>query len=190
MITIVDYGAGNIRSVQNACTALGVPTIVTMSADEVLRAEKILLPGVGAFGAAMRELALRGLIAPLTQRIREGVPFLGICLGMQLLFEESDENPDVSGLGVITGRCVRVPTPRVPNIGWCKTIVGCTDEEQYFYYVHSFCVVPCDTAVISMREKESGFCAGVAAGNIWGVQFHPEKSGDAGLAFLKRWCEQ
>jgi len=190
VVTIVDYGAGNIRSVQNACTALGVPTIVTMSADEVLRAEKILLPGVGAFGAAMRELASRGLIAPLTQRIREGVPFLGICLGMQLLFEESDESPDANGLGVIAGRCVRVPTPRVPNIGWCKTINGNAEKEQYFYYVHSFCVIPDDSAIVSMREKESGFCAGVVAGNIWGVQFHPEKSGDAGLAFLKRWCEQ
>lgn len=188
MIAIVDYGAGNIRSIENACNVVGMNTVVTDSAKTIARADKILLPGVGAFGAAMRELIARGLVEVLKQKLQQGVPFLGICLGMQLLFERSEESPDCKGLGVIPGTCVRVPTGRVPNIGWCKTLDRISNNETYFYYVHSFCVVPENPKTVQMQEVDTRFCAAVVQNNIWGVQFHPEKSADAGLAFLKRWC--
>ncbi len=187
MITIVDYGAGNIRSVANAFESLGMKTSVADNGKAILQAERIVLPGVGAFGAAMRELDARALIEPLKRKIREGIPFLGICLGMQLLFTSSEESPGVCGLNIIDGSCVRLTTERVPNIGWCSTVDVRTGTIAMYYYVHSYAVVPSNSAVVTMIENTQGFCAGIHRDTVAGVQFHPEKSGDAGIGFLRQW---
>lgn len=202
MITIIDYNAGNIRSVTNALDRIGVTWKVTNDPREVAAASKIIMPGVGSARAAMEELNKRGL-AGVIQNTR--VPFLGICLGMQMLFEWSEEG-EVECLGVIKGRVMRFDERlvKVPQIGWNRvqkldiietpllsplTKGGSKGGSGYFYFVHSYYCVPEDKNVSVATANYGGeFCAAAQQNNFYGVQFHPEKSGDAGMELIARFC--
>ncbi len=192
-IGIVDYGAGNLLSVHRAVTHLGPRAIFVNKPEDFKEVSAIILPGVGAFGAAIR--SLEGVKDELLNWIYSGKPYLGICLGLQLLFEESEESPGVSGLSVFRGKVVKFKTGKVPQIGWNSVKIvrptgvfaGIPDGE-YFYFLHSFYVVPeDDNLVISRTEYYVDFASGVQKENITAVQFHPEKSGKAGLKFLSNW---
>jgi len=208
MVTIVDYGMGNLRSVQKAFEWLGARAQVTGSPAAVRRAGRLVLPGVGAFGDAMRELRCRRLVEPLLARIRAGVPFLGLCLGLQLLFEASEESPRVCGLGVMPGRVRRLPRPRsaggslkVPHIGWnqlrrsrgadgCPLLRGVPDG-AFVYFVHSYYAAPVNRSVVAAWTTYGcRFPSVIWRENIAATQFHPEKSQRVGLTILKdylRW---
>ncbi|MBQ7783065.1 MAG: imidazole glycerol phosphate synthase subunit HisH [Oscillospiraceae bacterium] len=197
MIAIVDYGAGNIFSVKNACDYLGVSTKLTSDANEIRNADRIILPGVGAFPAAMNMLNSSGL----TDVIREEAvkkPFLGICLGMQMIFSKGYEFEECDGLGLIDGE-VRLMTPEklsIPHIGWnkleknreCPLMAGLGDDE-YVYFVHSYAVKCADEDVAAYCEYGDKVTALVGRGTVFGAQFHPEKSGTAGLKILKNFAE-
>ncbi|MEF3168079.1 MAG: imidazole glycerol phosphate synthase subunit HisF [Deltaproteobacteria bacterium] len=196
MIHLLDYGAGNVRSVRNAIRRLGFEVRNVERASEILDAERLVFPGVGSFGSAMETLRARGYVEPLVRRISEGRPFLGICLGLQTLFEGSDEAPGVPGLGIIKGMVGRFDAPglSVPQIGWNKIRVskktpllhGYTGERLYF--VHSYRAVPTDANrdwVLATTRYGGDFISAVLKGNCAAVQFHPEKSGEAGLAILR-----
>jgi len=190
---IVDYGSGNLRSVQKAFEHVGVEALVGADPELMAEAAGLVLPGVGAFGAAMAQLTAKGLVEPLRERIEAGVPFLGVCLGLQLLFEGSEEDPGVQGLGLLPGD-VRALPPRVkvPHIGW-NQVELCADSDLFegipdgsaFYFVHSYAVVPRSPApVLAMTEYDGvRFVSAVASGNLAAVQFHPEKSSSLGLRF-------
>jgi imidazole glycerol-phosphate synthase subunit HisH len=193
MIAVVDYDAGNIRSVTKAVESLGAEVRVTGDPADLKRADRIILPGVGAFGRAAQSLAAKGLMKPLRDAVRGGKPFLGICLGMQLLFERSEENPGVRGLGVIAGSVVRFPAGhKVPHLGWNQVFQKGNSplwdeiaDGSFFYFAHSFFGVPKDRALTS-GETEYGvrFAASIRRGSLFGVQFHPEKSQKCGLRML------
>ncbi|MSR70995.1 imidazole glycerol phosphate synthase subunit HisH [Candidatus Kaiserbacteria bacterium] len=196
MIAIVDYGMGNVASVRNALALLGEEGLVTASAEDFARATHIILPGVGAYPDGMRELHERGLVAVLQKEVLENKkPFLGICLGMQLLTERGEEGADTEGLGFIAGKTRKLavtPDLRLPHIGWddvapapdARLFAGI--ESRDFYFVHSFVVEPVDPAVTSAAcTYGETFAAAVQKDNIFGVQFHPEKSQQAGLAILR-----
>jgi len=193
MIAVLDYDAGNIRSVTKALESLGAEVRVTGAPQDIEAADSVVLPGVGAFGRAVRSLEAKGLMQPLRGAIRGGKPFLGLCLGMQLLYERSEENPDAAGLGVIPGRVVRFPRGlKVPHLGWNRVFqkgnAGPWNEipdGSFFYFAHSYFGVPSDAAVIS-GETEYGvtFAAAIRLNNVFGVQFHPEKSQKWGLKLL------
>ncbi len=199
-LAIVDTGSGNLRSVQKALEAVGADAAVTSDPDAVVRADKVVVPGQGAFGGCVAGLERGG--GALGQAVREivaaGKPYLGLCLGLQILFDESDENPGVRGLGIIPGRVVRfqIPAPlKVPHMGWndchrgpaaARTpVLGDIPEGTSFYFVHSYYAVPSSHDVVAL-EAEHGvrFCAAVARDNVFACQFHPEKSQAAGLALL------
>ena len=201
MIAIIDYGMGNLRSVQKGFERVGCEAVVTADPKVVLEADKIVLPGVGAFPDCMRNLEEGGFIEPLLRVIREGRPFLGICLGLQLLFTESDEFGIHQGLNVIPGRVVRFPEGmtesgealKVPHMGWNQLAIrrrpaafeGIEDGAN-FYFVHSFYVAPEDTAVVATTTTYGiEFCSSVWKDNIVATQFHPEKSQEKGLKILK-----
>ncbi len=204
MIVIVDYGMGNLRSVQKGLEKVGSEAIISQDPAEVRAAEKIILPGVGAFGDAMKHLDERGLVQPLLEFARSGRPFLGICLGLQLLFDISYEEGEFSGLGIIPGKVVRfdfrdVPAARgfkVPHMGWnqvrwnspCPLLAG-LPSGTHFYFVHSYHVVPDDDSV-SVGRCDYGytFTAMIQSGNIFATQFHPEKSQTAGLTILRNFA--
>jgi glutamine amidotransferase len=201
MIASVDYQMGNLRSVQKAFEKVGQPAVVTSESDQLERADKIVLPGVGAFGDAMAELRRRDLVRPIVGAITAGKPFLGICLGMQLLFDEGYEGARHEGLGVLPGKVVRFDLPRtykVPHMGWnqarlirpAPVLEGLADG-TYFYFVHSYYVVPDDTDCVAL-ETEYGppFCAMVWRERLYGTQFHPEKSQSAGLRLLRNFALQ
>lgn len=189
-IAVVDYGAGNLRSVARALQASGAETVVTDRPRDLIAAHGVVLPGVGAAGSAMRGLAERGLIDPLREVVASGKPFLGVCLGLQVLMSWSDENGGVECLGVIPGRVSRLPEGlKVPHIGWNQArqrrdhrlFDGVADGAN-FYFVHSYVVVPEDSAdVISVTEYGVEFASAVARNNVVATQFHPEKSSAAGL---------
>lgn len=211
MITIVDYNAGNIKSVTNALDRIGVKWKVTNDPKEVVGASKIIMPGVGSACAAMEELNKRGL-ADAIKNTR--APFLGICLGMQVLFERSEEG-DTECLGIIKGRVIRFDDSKVkvPQMGWnrvrtqnlklkcqnhnsklktgkAKNIFDDSADNSYFYFVHSYYCVPEDKGIIIATANYGGeFCAAVQHNNFYGVQFHPEKSGDAGMELIARFCD-
>ncbi len=197
MIFIVDYGMGNLRSVEKAFVFLGHEVCVDSDPEALREASGLVLPGVGAFGDAVQELEERGLADPLREAIASGVPFLGICLGLQLLFERSEESPGVSGLGVIPGEVVRFP-PRVkvPHMGWNDirkakdhAVLAGIPDGSYFYFVHSYYVVPEEEECrITLTEYGEDFVSGVALGNLVAVQFHPEKSSSAGLRLLENFA--
>ncbi len=198
MICIVDYGAGNLRSVQKAVEHSGADTIVSSSASEIDSADKVIFPGVGAFGKAVEAIDQLSLRRPLIRAIEIGKPFLGICLGLQLLFERSEENPDARGLGVLEGEVKRFPnTLKVPHLGW-NVLAKKKDSplwqgipnNSFFYFAHSFFIQPKDESCI-IGESDYGFAFPVAMqkGNLFGVQFHPEKSQRWGLAILKNFIE-
>ena len=188
---IVDYDAGNLRSVANMMTFLNIPFEITSDKDTILNAQRIIFPGQGHFAQAMGNLERKGLVPVIKECCASGVPFLGICIGLQILFERSDEAPGVEGIGLFKGEVKRFKQGKIPQIGWNKVIPAPANKyipEDYFYYVNSYYVVPEDENIISAYTDYNGrFCAAVQSGNITAVQFHPEKSSEAGLKFFKNW---
>ena len=194
MIGIVDYGCGNLKSLENALEALGLPSRRLSAPAELLEAERLILPGVGNFGHAAGELEGRGLDGALKERAGAGGPILGICLGMQLLFQGSDEAPDRPGLGLLAGRSRLFAGPglKVPHMGWSAVAFG--ERSLAAYFVHSYCVPRWPEGrpaqAVGTAEYGGPFLAAFRSGNLAGFQFHPEKSGAQGLALLKealRW---
>jgi glutamine amidotransferase len=195
-LAIVDYGMGNLRSVQKALERAGHAAEVTRDADRIATAPGVVLPGVGAFGACMENLTRLGLAQPVTAAIAAGRPFLGICLGMQLLFEESEEFGPVRGLGVLPGRIVRFPPHperKVPHMGWNALRVARRvpplagiDSGAYVYFVHSYYPVPADPALVATTTAYGEeFVSSVARDNVFACQFHPEKSQRVGIRLLE-----
>lgn len=188
MIAIVDYGAGNLRSIRRALEAAGASVAVTADPATIGAAEAVVLPGVGAAGAAMERLRRLGLTEVIAETVERRTPFLGICLGMQLLFEDQEEG-DTRGLGLLRGRVRSLHSPvKVPHIGWNRSRwsrsgpFGQAGDERDFYFVHSYVVEPDDPAdVAATVTYGETFPSVVVRNNIWGTQFHPEKSGDDGL---------
>lgn len=200
MIAIIDYGAGNLQSVRNSLEHIGAPHFVTSDPDEITRADGVILPGVGAFGHAMKEINKRGMTAAIKQAAHGGKPFLGICIGMQLFFEESEENPGVPGLGLMPGKVVRFRADsglKIPHMGWnnIKTVkrsqlLEALPDDPYLYFVHSYCVIADRREAVSATAQYGMlFDAAVEDGLLFGVQFHPEKSGEAGHSFLRRFVK-
>ncbi len=196
MIAVADYGAGNLMSVTNALRSLGAESLRASSPDEILAAGAVILPGVGEFGSAAAELERRGLKEALRAAADRGTPLLGICLGMQLLFESSEESPGAAGLSVLPGRSRLLRGGaglKIPHVGWntisltkkSRLLAG-IPEESYMYFVHSF-YVDADVRgdVSAVTRYGTAFDSAVERGNVFGCQFHPEKSGAAGLAILK-----
>ena len=185
-IAVVDYGVGNLRSVERALVHAGAQPVITSDGDELERAAGVVLPGVGAFGAARTRLAERGLGRRLVELARAGKPLLGVCLGYQLLFEESTEGGRHDGLGLLPGRVIKVQgSSHVPVIGWCRVAQSLpsllwdgVDDGSYFYFVHSFTPERGDYTIASSDHSPA---AASAHGNVMGTQFHPEKSGPDGL---------
>ena len=192
-VAIIDYGVGNLRSVEKAFEATGCEAVVSGEESVLRAAERLVLPGVGAFGACMRALSERGFDRLVRDRVSEGTPVLGVCVGMQLLFEESDEFGSTPGLGLLRGRVKRFNDELVvPHVGWNRVfqrgqheLFADVGDESFFYFVHSYYCEPRDQSVVA-GETEYGvkYASVVAHKNICGVQFHPEKSQDAGLQLL------
>jgi imidazole glycerol-phosphate synthase subunit HisH len=198
-VAIIDYGVGNLRSVEKAFQASGIEASVTSSEKELLAAEKLVLPGVGAFGACMRELKARGFDQLVKERVERGAPLLGVCVGMQMLFEESEEFGPSEGLGLLRGRVKRFdPGLRVPHIGWNSISVSRRDpifenieDHSFFYFVHSYYCDPADSsAVLGKTEYGVAYASIVGKAKVYGVQFHPEKSQASGLRLLKNFAEK
>lgn len=198
MIAIIDYGVGNLFSVEKAFLALGADVKVTSNAAEIAKAEKIVLPGVGAFGDCMKNLAATGLIPAIKESINQGIPLLGICVGLQILFEGSEESPDVKGLGILKGyvKKINAPNLKIPHMGWNSLKIAQTrqkidlykglSDKPYVYFVHSYHAVPSDKNIITATaDYGETITAAVAKENVQATQFHPEKSGDVGLHILK-----
>ncbi len=193
-VAIIDYGAGNLRSIRRALEAAGAEPIVTADPADVRRADAVVFPGVGAAGAAMDRLHELGLVETIGEVVDAGRPFLGICLGMQLLFEHQEEG-DTRGLGLLRGRVHSLErTVKVPQIGWNRArwlqdAAGYeTGEEEDFYFVHSYVVEPDDAAdVVAVTRHGNVFPSVVRHDHVWGTQFHPEKSGPAGLRLVAGW---
>ena len=203
MVAIVDYGVGNLFSLSSSFAAIGIDVTVTSDPAVLRKAERIVLPGVGAFGDAARKLRESGLGEVVVEEARAGKPLLGICLGMQLLFEKSYEYGEHEGLGLIKGeiRPIRDVIPeelKIPHIGWNALHFGkkksplfrYLNEGDHVYFVHSFYGANCDESVIATTEYGAELTAAVASGNVFGCQFHPEKSGKVGLDILRAFCEK
>lgn len=200
MISIVDYGMGNLRSVQKAFEKLGIAARIVSRPEEILTAEKLVLPGVGAFRDAIHELQRQELVEPLKAHIQADKPFLGICLGLQMLFDISYEDGEWSGLGVLPGKVVRFdehPELKVPHMGWNQLevvgeprLLANIPRDAYFYFVHSYFVVPQDDSVIATRtDYGQKFVSMIARNNLFATQFHPEKSQTVGLKLLQNFAE-
>lgn len=199
MISIVDYGMGNLRSVQKAFEKLGTPAQIVTRPEQIAAAEKLVLPGVGAFRDAIRELETQELVAPIKAHIAADKPFLGICLGLQMLFDVSYEDGEWPGLGVVPGKVVRFadhPELKVPHMGWNQLeVVGAPrlldgiPRDAYFYFVHSYFVEPTDENVIAARtDYGQRFVSMIARNNLFATQFHPEKSQAVGLRLLQNFA--
>lgn len=199
MIAIIDYDAGNLKSVEKALQHLGQDAKITRDSQEILSAEKVILPGVGAFGDAMAKLESYGLVEVIQTVHQKQIPFLGICLGLQLMFEESDETPGVRGLGLLPGRICAIPPKegyKIPHMGWNSIRVreGARlfrdiPQDAYVYFVHSFYLQAADEKdVAATTEYIVDIHASVEHGNTFACQFHPEKSGDIGLKILQNFC--
>lgn len=196
-IVIIDYGMGNLHSVSKAVEAVGAVPIVTVDKKIIAAAEKIILPGVGAFGDCMKNLQATGLVPELIKHIKSGKGFLGICLGMQLLFESSEESPGVAGLGIFKGAVKRLTTEyKVPHMGWNRLKLKAASpltavaDGSYVYFVHSFHAVPKDSNIITaVCDYGTEITAAVGRDNIQALQFHPEKSGEVGLKMLQAFKE-
>ena len=204
MICIVDYGVGNLFSLHSSFKALGIDTVVSGDREVIESAEKLILPGVGAFGDAMKKLSLNGLDKVIINQAKKGVPLLGICLGMQLLFEKSYEYGEHRGLGLIKGSVcpIKPDIPdnfKIPHIGWNRLhfpddkpkspIFKYLIEGDFVYFVHSFYGKDCAESTIAVTDYGAELTAAVADKNVYGTQFHPEKSGETGLKILKAFCE-
>ncbi len=199
MIAVIDYDAGNLRSVEKALAALGEQLEVTRDPQVIRTADKVILPGVGAFGDAMENLRRFGLVEPIRQVVEKGTPFLGICLGMQLLFESSEESPGVEGLSLLPGKILRIPPQeglKIPHMGWNSLQVRSgarlfrgLPEEPYVYFVHSYYLKAGDEAIVAATTQYGvEIHASVERGNLFGCQFHPEKSSAVGRAILKNFA--
>ncbi len=201
MIAIVDYGVGNLFSLRSSLENLGLESIVTAKAEDLIVADKIILPGVGAFGDAMAKLNATGLVPTLKEQAQKK-PLLGICLGMQLLFDKSHEYGEHDGLGFIKGEVCPLETDlkgaqlKVPQIGWNALRIKKDDaffkyikNGEYVYYVHSFYAKNCEESTLATSEYHVNVTGVVRSGNVYGAQFHPEKSGDTGLRLLKGFAE-
>ena len=196
MIAIIDYDAGNIRSVEKAMLFLNQDVVITRDKETILSADKVILPGVGSFGDAMSKLNAYGLVDVISEVVIRKIPFLGICLGYQLMFEESEETPGVKGLGIFKGKCTRFSEEyglKIPQIGWNSisfpkesSIFKGLKEGSYVYFVHSFYVTAVDESIVAATcEYGNKFHAAVESGNVFGCQFHPEKSSEVGITILK-----
>lgn len=202
MIAIVDYGVGNLFSLVSSFAYIGVDAKLTSDPDEIRRADRIILPGVGAFADAARKLADSGLDKVVVEEATSGKPLLGICLGMQMLFEYSFEYGEHKGLGLIKGsvkpmRDILPKDMKIPQIGWNSLrfkgerngLFKYIKEGDFVYFVHSYYGADCDESLIATTEYGAEITAAVASGNVYGTQFHPEKSGEVGLAILRAFCE-
>ena len=190
-IVIIDYGAGNVKSLGNMLEFLGYAYEITDDKEKILKAKKIIFPGQGHFEQAMNKLNDKNLPCTIKQSINNGADFLGICLGLQVLFEKSEEAPNVEGLGIFKGEVKKFQTGKIPQIGWneIKTTKANTYlDDDYFYFVNSYYVVPEDKNIISsITNYHIDFCSSVQKDNVCAVQFHPEKSSEAGIKFFKKW---
>jgi len=199
MIALIDYGAGNLRSVFKAVESIGGDVKLVETAEDIAAADAVILPGVGNFGDGMNKVRERNLEQPILDAISSGKPFLGICLGMQLLLEESEEAPGVKGLGVFKGKVTHFPegVEKVPHMGWnditIKNQHPCFEgikDEDYFYFVHSYYAAPEDPSVtLASCDYIHEFAAVIGKDNVFATQYHPEKSQDKGLKILKNFVE-
>ena len=201
MVAIIDYDAGNIGSVQKAIRLLGSDAVLTDKKEQILSADHVILPGVGAFGDAMDKLTARGLDRTIREVTEKGIPFLGICLGLQLMFDSSEESPGVKGLSLLPGKIVRLPEGdgrKIPHMGWNSLsfpkqsrLFSGIQEGAFVYFVHSYYLKASnETVVAAVSEYGANIHAAVESGNIYGCQFHPEKSSSVGLSILKNFLEQ
>lgn len=201
MLAIIDYGVGNLFSLQCSLKKIGVEAVVTKDADIIKNADRIILPGVGAFGDAAEKLRATGLVDVIKEQAQSGKPFLGICLGMQLLFDKGYEYGEHDGLGFIKGNVIpldgKIPSElNIPHMGWNALSLdkNCPlfkyiEDGDCVYFVHSYFATDCDESVVATAEYGISVTAAVGKGNIFGCQFHPEKSGETGLKILKAFCE-
>lgn len=200
MTAIIDYDAGNIKSVEKALKLLGQEVTVTRDYETILNADRVILPGVGAFGDAMEKLRQYGLDKVIHEVVEKKMPFLGICLGLQLLFERSEESPGVEGLGVLKGEIVRIPEKeglKIPHMGWNSLefkgngrLFEGLSGEPYVYFVHSYYLRAADESIVTaVTEYGVKIHASVESGNVFACQFHPEKSSDAGIRILRNFVE-
>ena len=200
MIAIIDYDAGNIKSVEKALKTLGQEVIVTRDAEIILKADKVILPGVGAFGDAMGKLHDYGLVEVIHKVVEKNTPFLGICLGLQLMFESSEETPGVEGLGILKGKIVKIPENgdlKIPHMGWNSLhfqnegrLFANLPQDSYVYFVHSYYLQAEDERIVkATTDYSTCIHASVEKDNVFACQFHPEKSSDVGLTILKNFCE-
>lgn len=200
MIAIIDYDAGNIKSVEKALILLGQEVVITGGREEILKADKVILPGVGAFGDAMANLRKTGLDQVIREVTGRGTPFLGICLGLQLLFERSGEAPGVEGLGILKGEILRIPDSeglKIPHMGWNSLhlendgrLFRGISEGAYVYFVHSYYLKAADESIVkASTEYSTHIHASVEKDNVFACQFHPEKSSDVGIQILRNFVE-
>lgn len=191
MITIIDYEAGNLKSICNMLNFLGSKYIISSNPNEIENAERIIFPGQGHFAQAMNNLESKNLVEPIKNAINNNSRFLGICLGLQVLFEKSEEAPGISGLGAIKGEVKKFREGKIPQIGWNKIQTTKNNSylpDDYFYFVNSYYVAPDDENVISSTCNYGiDFVASIEYKNLTAVQFHPEKSSDAGIKFFENW---
>ena len=199
MIALIDYDAGNMKSVEKALQLIGEDVLVTRDPKEILAADKVVLPGVGSFGDAMKNLHHFGLVPVIHQVVQEQTPFLGICLGLQLLFEKSEESPGVEGLGILKGEILRIPAAeglKIPHMGWNNIrfpnkgrLFAGVPEDAYVYFVHSYYLKAEEDIVKARTWYSTDIDSSVEKGNVFACQFHPEKSSRTGLQILKNFAE-
>ena len=200
MIAIIDYDAGNINSVEKALKTLGQDVLVTRDPEVILNADKVILPGVGAFGDAMEKLHDYKLVEVIRKVVDNNTPFLGICLGLQLMFESSEETPGVEGLCLLKGKIVKIPDNgelKIPHMGWNSLhfqnegrLFANLPQDSYVYFVHSYYLQAEDESIVkATTDYSTCIHASVESGNVFACQFHPEKSSDVGLTILKNFCE-
>ena len=200
MVAIIDYDAGNLKSVQKAFEFLGADVVVTRKRNEILNSDHVILPGVGAFGEAMEKLEQYDLVDTIKEVVKRKIPLLGICLGMQLLFESSEESDGVKGLSLLEGKIVKIPKKegiKIPHMGWNSlelkgkaTLFQGLSKEPYVYFVHSYYLVPSKAEdVVAVTEYGTNLSVAVEHENLFGCQFHPEKSGEVGLEILRNFLK-
>ena len=201
MIAIIDYGVGNLFSLRSSFAAIGQDAVVTSDIEEIRRADRMILPGVGAFQDAAEKLRASGMDKAVKEETAKGKPLMGVCLGMQMLFERSYEYGEHEGLGLLKGEirpiAERIPEGlKIPQMGWNalrivkdSPLLKYTREGEYVYFVHSYSAVNCEESLLAVTEYGAGLTACVGKGNVFGCQFHPEKSSDVGLRILKAFCE-
>lgn len=197
MITIIDYGLGNLKSLANAFEFLGEKVKFARNSKEIAQTQKLVFPGVGHFGRAKKILEQKGLDEAICKSIQNEIPFLGICLGFQLLFEKSEEAPGIKGLGIFKGKVSKFKNRRIPHMGWNQislqrrsSLFEGIGNQCFVYFMHSFYAAPKEKEiVVATTEYGTDFCSAISSKNIFGVQFHPEKSGKAGLRILKNFID-